>query len=70
MPNIKKEVKEYVTNVITHLGKTGCTLMYKTVTTVNNLSIDMFMYTPVGVICIDPTSIIFLFEETMTLIGP
>jgi hypothetical protein len=70
MPNIKNEVKEYVTNVITHSAKTGCTLMYNTATTMSNMSMDMFVYTLVGVVCIDPTSVISLFEETLMLIGP
>lgn len=70
MSYIKKKVEEYVTNVIKREGKTGCTLMYNTFTTVSKMSMDIFAYTLVEVVCIDRIDNICHFKEILTLIGP
>jgi hypothetical protein len=81
IPDIKKEVEEYVENVIKDsVNKPGCTLMYNlwTSRTLVIKHMDIFAYTPIGVACMYPpdriSGDIHFFEQTMSsimeLIGP
>jgi len=81
IPDIKKEVEEYVENVIKDsVNKPGCTLMYNlwTSRTLVIKHMDIFAYAPIGVACMYPpdriSGDIYFFEQTMSsimeLIGP
>jgi hypothetical protein len=75
IPDIKKEVEEYVKNVIRNSIKTGYTLMCKTRFCSNCNSIDdedghkvdTFAYTPIGMVCMNPP-FYSDFKETMSYI--
>ncbi|XP_059439605.1 uncharacterized protein LOC132172169 [Corylus avellana] len=85
MPDIMKEVEEYVQNVIKYSVKTGCTLMYniwphkkRRLNRSIFTFVDIYAYTPIGVACMDPPDSmgrdIYCFELMMSsildLIGP
>jgi hypothetical protein len=69
IPDIKKEVEEYVKNVIKNSVKTGYTLMSKKrfSPVEDDYSWDIFAYTPIGMVFVSPPILFFSnFEETMS----
>jgi hypothetical protein len=59
IPDIKKEVEEYVKNVIKNSVKTGSTLMCNIRSCGNCIDrdcfkVDVFAYTPIGMVCMNP----------------
>ncbi|XP_062175353.1 uncharacterized protein LOC133880419 [Alnus glutinosa] len=70
MPDLKKEVENYVTKVIKYSAQTGCTLMYNTwrnSSTMDTL-VDIFAYTPIGVAYIALLDNKLCFEEIVSSI--
>jgi hypothetical protein len=73
VPNIKKEVEEYVENVINESSKTGCTLMaiIKERLDFEGSVLEVFAYTRIGMACIKtfmPFDIHCDFETTVSSI--
>ena len=66
LPDIKNEVQEYLKNVMKYAVKTGCSLIWKK-PSFFNLQDNIFAYTPIGVACMDPSTLdqhnIFQFSE-------